>query len=341
MPLHQLDASGKFVPLEETPLPGLESLLEDWIESNPHLLLEGELIAIIARQPRTTFGKFADLLGIDSTGATIIIELKRGETPRNVIAQAVDYAAWTDSLTFEELDEMAARYVAEKQLDAGGIVDIYRRTFLPDEREATLDDPAERITFNNRQRIVIVAESFLNEVEQTLRYLRTKHGMDILGMRFGVHQSGGNTILETGTVVGREQTALAARKNVAGAGAGRAQESDEAMLERVRTPFMRQSVMAIEEWAESTAGPDLEVRHGQGSDHSVFIRGRKQLGYYYAKEWLMCKLHNATPAEDEQLSGLSKPDTVKRDGRGNVGFQVATGGDLEIVQNILLTRLHS
>src|SRR5438874_1422642 len=104
MPIFRMDASGRFVPFEETPFPDLEKVLEDWIEANPHLLLEGEDIAIIARQPRTAFGKYPDLLGIDESSACVIVELKRGETPRDVIAQALEYAAWVDSLTHDQLN---------------------------------------------------------------------------------------------------------------------------------------------------------------------------------------------------------------------------------------------
>lgn len=38
MPLHQMGAAGKFVRLDETAFPGLEALLEDGIETSPHLL---------------------------------------------------------------------------------------------------------------------------------------------------------------------------------------------------------------------------------------------------------------------------------------------------------------
>ena len=86
MPIYRMDASGNFVPFEETPFGDFERVLEDWIEANPHLLLDGERMAIIGRQTRTAFGKIADLLGIDETGALVIIELKRGETPREVVA---------------------------------------------------------------------------------------------------------------------------------------------------------------------------------------------------------------------------------------------------------------
>ena len=76
MPLYHKDETGSFVPFTTTPFPDLETVLEDMIEANPHILLEGEEITIVARQPKTAFGKYPDLLAIDKTGACVIIELK-------------------------------------------------------------------------------------------------------------------------------------------------------------------------------------------------------------------------------------------------------------------------
>jgi len=47
---------------------------------------------LIGRQVRTGFDKFIDLLALDGDGKVIIIELKRNQTPREVVAQAIDYA---------------------------------------------------------------------------------------------------------------------------------------------------------------------------------------------------------------------------------------------------------
>ena len=82
MPIYKMAKNGKFEQFEKTPFPDLEKVLEDWIEKNPHLVLEDEEVAIIARQPRTGFDKYLDLLAVDESGATVVIELKRGETPR-------------------------------------------------------------------------------------------------------------------------------------------------------------------------------------------------------------------------------------------------------------------
>ena len=60
------------------------------------------------------------------------------------------------------------------------------------------------ITFNSRQIIVVVAESFTAEVEQTARYFRSRLGADVHLVRVSVHRAGDEVVLETSEVVGRE-----------------------------------------------------------------------------------------------------------------------------------------
>src|SRR5207249_1238302 len=154
---------------------------------------------------------------------------------------------------------------AARGLDDTGIEDIYRSTFgldLEDESKTGLTD---RITFNNRQRMIIVAESFSAEVEQTLRYLRTRLAVDITGLQIGVHVAGAETLIETNLVVGRERTAAAAEKGPSSPGS----ESHESIIARVKTEFVRSSVNGIEDWIANLGNPELEVWHGARSDHYI------------------------------------------------------------------------
>ena len=68
-----------------------ESRLEELVKNDPNLL--GQSILIIGQQVRTASGNRLDLLGMDAEGDLHIIELKRDRTPRDVIAQALDYAS--------------------------------------------------------------------------------------------------------------------------------------------------------------------------------------------------------------------------------------------------------
>jgi len=340
MPIYKQDESGKFVPFEQKPFPDLEKVLEDWIENNPHLLLEGEGLAIFARQPRTGFDKYLDLLGLDRTGATVVVELKRGETPRDVVAQTLEYASWVDSLTLDQLDEMAREYAEKRGIDASGIADLYRRTFSA-ELEDTEDQGrqvTERITFNNRQRLIILAERISEEVEQTLRYLRTRFGADVYGVQFSVHQAGGDTIISTTTVVGREQVAKPAQ-----AGVARERESDEAILARAKTEFVREAVRSIEEWVSQSGIEGLTVDHSTGSDHFIRYLGISWAYYYYAMRWLYMYLYRPSEEEVETLRAkLSKPESLQT-GEGWDGwrFHIATNDDLDALKDLIVQRVEA
>lgn len=340
MPIYKQDESGKVVPFEQTPFPDLEKVLEDWIEDNPHLLFEGEDLAIFARQPSTKFGKYLDLLGLDRTGATVVVELKRGETPRDVVAQTLEYASWVDSLTLDQLDEMAREYAEKRGVDASGIADLYRRTFSAELEDAEDQGRqlAERITFNNRQRLVILAERISEEVEQTLRYLRTRFGADVYGVQFSVHQAGGDTIISTTTVVGREQVAKPAQT-----GTPQERESDESIVARAKTEFVREAVSSIEKWVSQSGIEGLTVDHSTGSDHFIRYLGITWASYYYAMRWLYMYLDRPSDAEVETLrTKLSKPESVQTGESWNGWrFHIATNDDLEVVKNLIVQRVEA
>jgi RecB family endonuclease NucS len=82
-----------------------EQRLEDWIDADPSLL--GMDLAIIGRQVQTDLGGRIDLLALDSDANCVILELKKGRTPREAVAQILEYAAWVKGLSYGELDRIA------------------------------------------------------------------------------------------------------------------------------------------------------------------------------------------------------------------------------------------
>ncbi len=344
MPIYRMATPNTFVNFQRTPFTDLERDLEDWIEANPHLLFtDDQRVAIFSRQARTIDGKYLDLLGIDAFGQCVVIELKRGQAPRDVVAQALEYAAWVDGLGLDDLDRLAREYLERRNRPLSGLVDIYRETFSsPSSGDNEEPDSmvVARITFNARQRLVIVAEDFTPEVEQTLRYLRTKLGVDITGLRFSVHRAADEIILQTETVVGRESVANAVAKATANATQS-SRETDAAILERVTTPFMKHAVTAIEHWVEGLEDPNWEVSHGSGSDHYLKWNGRRIAYYYYAREWIYCMLERGSDAESAALlNQVNKPDQVK-EVSGTVRFHVANDDDFEALKAISIERVQT
>ena len=87
----------------------LEERLEAWLESDISVL-DPDLL-VIGRQVQTDFGGKIDLLCLDSNGDTVVVELKKGRTPRDVTAQALDYASWVKDLSYQQIKSLAENYL--------------------------------------------------------------------------------------------------------------------------------------------------------------------------------------------------------------------------------------
>src|SRR6266851_4725848 len=69
-----------------------EQMLEEMIVNKPDILDPDWML--IGRQIDTGARGRIDLLAIAPDGSLVLIELKRNRTPRDVVAQALDYASW-------------------------------------------------------------------------------------------------------------------------------------------------------------------------------------------------------------------------------------------------------
>ncbi|GLX00976.1 endonuclease NucS domain-containing protein [Microtetraspora sp. NBRC 16547] len=107
--LWRIGASGEPARVTSNAIP-LESQLETLIAQDSAIL--GVPLMIIGRQVATSFGGFIDLLGIDGDGVLHVLELKRGRTPREVVAQILDYASWAKELSH---DDVLAIYAESRQ----------------------------------------------------------------------------------------------------------------------------------------------------------------------------------------------------------------------------------
>lgn len=92
----------------------MESRLEELIEADPEIL--GRPLLLIGRQVQTDHGKYVDLLGMDSEGGLHVLELKRDRTPREVVAQVLDYGSWVQELANEQVREIYTRYARSRGL---------------------------------------------------------------------------------------------------------------------------------------------------------------------------------------------------------------------------------
>ncbi|GIL00924.1 MAG: hypothetical protein BroJett030_08230 [Alphaproteobacteria bacterium] len=164
-----------------------ESLIEDWVASDPSLL--GLDALIIGRQVPTDHGKFIDLLAMDVTGALIIIELKKDRTPREIVAQVLDYASWVRTLTTPEIYERAEKFLSQR------LVTAYREHFgemIPDRLNAS-------------HSMLIVASELDPASRRIVEYLSEEHGVAINTVFFNVFEANGQEWLTTDFLLDQEE----------------------------------------------------------------------------------------------------------------------------------------
>jgi hypothetical protein len=191
MRLQSIESDGTFREFARIDLDA-EHVLEQWLEQNPKAILEDGKILVIGRQVLTNLGTRIDLLGIDRAGDVVVVELKRDRTPRDTLAQALEYASFVEPLTVEQLEEILQRYSGEE----APLADVHRSCFAL--------APEEAISFNKDQRIVIAGQSMTPEVRQTAVFLRRK-GVRVTCLEFEFFATGaGQKALSSEIVVGED-----------------------------------------------------------------------------------------------------------------------------------------
>jgi hypothetical protein len=132
--------------------------LEEMIIAAPRLLSDEWML--IGRQEDTGFGGRIDLLAISPDGSLVLIELKRDRTPREVVAQALDYASWVESLRPEAVAAIYGRFSKGQNL-AG---DFQKR----------FGQPLDEEQLNQSHQVIIVAASLDDSTERIIGYLSAR-----------------------------------------------------------------------------------------------------------------------------------------------------------------------
>lgn len=135
-----------------------EALLEDMIARDPRILSPEWML--IGRQEVTSFGGRIDLLAIAPDGSLVLVELKRDRTPREIVAQALDYASWVADLGADRITQIYARFNPGQSLEA----DFQQRfgTMLDEDN------------LNHAHQIIIVAAELDPSTERIVQYLNDR-----------------------------------------------------------------------------------------------------------------------------------------------------------------------
>jgi hypothetical protein len=131
-------------------------------------------LLIIGEQVETASGGRIDLLCMDRSGNLVIVELKRDKTPREVTAQALDYASWVKELDAKAIDAIAGQHLKGETLESA-----FQSKFGMELPEIVNEDHA----------MLVVASEIDDSTERIIRYLSEAYGVDINDVRFQFFQA--------------------------------------------------------------------------------------------------------------------------------------------------------
>jgi hypothetical protein len=136
--------------------------LEQWIKSNPAIL--GDDIIIIGEQVATSTG-IMDFIGVDASGNTVIVELKRDRLARDVLAQVIDYASDVSGWELERLNEVCKTYTGQNFED-------YFQQKIPN---ISIDD----LAINQVQRLLLVGFGVDAPLSRMVEWLSKNYNLGI------------------------------------------------------------------------------------------------------------------------------------------------------------------
>ena len=166
-----------------------EKLLDDMIVARPEILSADWML--IGRQEFTDAGGRIDLLAVAPDGSLVLIELKRDKTPREIVAQAIDYASWVERLTSDQLAQIYARYSG-----GGSLTEAFKARFGED-----LDEDA---LYGSHQ-IVVVAAELDDSTERIVAYLNERD-VPINVLLFQVFANGPDRLLSRAWLIDPGET---------------------------------------------------------------------------------------------------------------------------------------
>jgi hypothetical protein len=173
--LWRVDGEVRKVPFAKL---GDESRLEAILERDVSIL--GLDVMVIGRQVPTSYGKRIDLLAVDAGGDLYAIELKRDRTPREVVAQLLDYGSWVKDLGHEDISALFSEHHEGARLERG-----FENRFgdvLPD-------------ALNQEHHLVIVASELDNSTERIVLYLSGEFSVPVSVLFFRYYSDSGREYL--------------------------------------------------------------------------------------------------------------------------------------------------
>ena len=159
--------------------------IQIWADRCPALINEGKPMLALGMEIATNYNQYIDNLFIDGNGTLVVGEMKRGKSPRDVIAQTMQYGSYVSRLDWDAIEKFCQK-THGRSLD-----DAYAGIF-----GRPLPRPPKP-----QHRLLIVAESFDPQVFDDALY-GINHGIPLSLIQFKTFCVGNAEIVDTVTVLG-------------------------------------------------------------------------------------------------------------------------------------------
>lgn len=165
-----------------------EGRLEEFLDKDISIASPNWMV--IGRQVHTDYGKYIDLLAIDRDGNLIVLELKKNKTPREVMAQLLDYASWVKELKDDDIAGIYEAYLKKHHQEKinMSLDEAFRKRFKLQEMPEEL---------NESHQLVVVASSLDESTERIVTYLAEEHNVPINAVFFRVFKDGDREYLSS------------------------------------------------------------------------------------------------------------------------------------------------
>lgn len=204
-----------------------EEKIQRWADLNPTMLNDGQPMLSLGMEMMTNLGHAIDNLYLDGNGMLVVCEAKRGKAPREVISQLLDYAAFVNDLSWEDIEKYCKNH-QKKSLDEA-CLSLFGRTFSKGGKLA--------------HRLMVLAESFDEQITKQALYL-IGIGTPLALIQFSYFRAGEAEILQIKTALG---------------------EIPEQTQKNAIAEITARDTQGADTWLFSSVGaalPDMAVKHG-------------------------------------------------------------------------------
>lgn len=162
-----------------------EVRVQAWADSAPALLNNGMPMLSLGREIGTRHGHSIDNLFLDGNRTVVAAEMKRGKTPRDVVAQVIDYAAHVSNLDWPDLERLCLKR---------------QKIGLEAAFEAHFGRPLVK-GGKPAHRLLILAESYDPRAFDAALYM-INGGMPLALLQFTYFEVGGGAVLDVRSILG-------------------------------------------------------------------------------------------------------------------------------------------